>query len=226
LARLANGRVAFPSNDERVGQRCRHFRAVVPESDYVEEWNMRKLTTVVMVLLAMCVISIAQNEPKKAEPPKDISTVLQRSLSGVEKNMVGMAEAMPEDKYNFVPKDGEFKGVRTFALQVRHVAAVNYLFGSLIAGEKPPVDPGPEENGPELKTKAEIVKQLQDSFAYVHKAFGGITADKALETVKMGDYSATRLGLAVLTVSHVNDHYGQCVVYLRMNGIVPPASRK
>lgn len=189
---------------------------------------MKKLT-VVMVLLALCAVGMAQNEAaKKAEPakPMDISAVLERSLSGAEKNMVGMAEAMPDEKYNFVPKDGEFKDVRTFALQVRHVAAANYALGGLIAGEKPPVDPGKDENGPELKTKAEIVQQLKDSFAYLHKVFGGITAEKALEPMKMGNSTGTRLGFAVMTVSHVNDHYGQCVVYLRMNGIIPPASRK
>jgi hypothetical protein len=189
---------------------------------------MKKLTIFVL-MLAFCAFAVAQNEAKKPEQaakPMDVSAVLDRSLSGVEKNMVGMAEAMPDEKYNFVPKDGEFKDVRTFALQVRHVATANYMLGALIAGEKPPIDPGPTEDGPELKTKAEIVKQLQDSFAYLHKVFAGVTAEKAVEPVKFGPNTGTRLGLAIMTISHVNDHYGQSVVYLRMNGIVPPASRK
>ena len=87
---------------------------------------------------------------------------------------IAAADAMPEDKYSFAPTTGEFKGVRTFAQQVKHVAAVNYIFGATILNEKPPVDTN-EENGPEaLKSKAEIMKFLNDSFAYLHKAVASI----------------------------------------------------
>src|SRR5437870_12466352 len=84
--------------------------------------------------------------------------------------VVSAADAMPEDKYSFAPTNGEFKGVRTFAQQVKHVAATNYLVASGILGEKPPVEVG-GENGPDsIKSKADIIKFLKDLFAYAHKA--------------------------------------------------------
>ena len=134
---------------------------------------------------------------------------------------------MPEDKYSFAPTNGEFKGVRTFADQVKHVAAVNYIFGAAILGEKPPVDTG-EENGPaSVKSKADIIKFLKDSFAYTHKAMNSVDEKNLVAPIKnpFGDGPATRLGIAMIAVAHPFDHYGQMVEYLRMNGVVPPASR-
>jgi uncharacterized damage-inducible protein DinB len=135
---------------------------------------------------------------------------------------------MPEDKYSFAPTNGEFKGVRTFAQQVKHVAAVNYLIAGAILGEKPPVDTGGESGPDSIKSKAEIVKFLKDSFAYVHKAVPDISEKGALEGVKnpFGERPVTRLELAAWIPSHSFDHYGQMVEYLRMNGIIPPASRQ
>ena len=101
---------------------------------------------------------------------------LNASLVIVEHEFTSAAEAMPDDKYSFAPSTGEFKGVRTFAQQVKHVAAANYFFGSGVLGEKPPAEAG-GENGPDnLKSKAEIVKFLNDSFAYLHKALASVTA--------------------------------------------------
>ena len=110
---------------------------------------------------------------------------------------------------------------------MKHVAAVNYIIGAAILEEKPPVDVG-GENGPDsMKTKADIMNFLKDSFAYFHKAVGTINENNLLSPIKnpFGEGTATRLGMATLIVGHCFDHYGQMVVYLRMNGIVPPASR-
>jgi hypothetical protein len=153
--------------------------------------------------------------------------VLDHGVASVEGEFVPAAEAMPEDKYSFAPTSGEFKGVRTFAQQAKHVAAVNYLVGSAILEEKPPVDLG-SENGPDaIKTKADIVKFLKDSFAYVHRAVRTINDANLLSPIKspFGEGMVTRLGMATLIVGHCFDHYGQMVEYLRMNNIVPPASR-
>jgi uncharacterized damage-inducible protein DinB len=167
--------------------------------------------------------------PKAAESTPSAGQVLDRQLSNLEREFVPAAEALPEDKFGFAPSGtGEFKGVKTFAEQVRHVASANFMFGAGIAGEKAPADLG-GDNGPEnLKTKAEIVKYLKDSFAYVHKVFAGITDANATAAIPspFGKGKATRLGLATLTVAHGFDHYGQMAVYLRMNGVVPPASRQ
>jgi hypothetical protein len=142
--------------------------------------------------------------------------------------LVAVAEAMPADKYPFAPTDGEFKGVRTFAQQVKHAAATNFILGAAILGEKPPADAG-DETGPEVvRTKPEIVKYLKDSFAYLHKAAAAIDAGNAViksTPISPLQANATRLGLAVEAIAHLAIHYGQMVEYLRMNGVVPPASR-
>ncbi len=171
-----------------------------------------------------------QNSPNAgpSQPAPTIATVLDNQLKSIERQFVPAAEAMPEDKYAFAPTSGEFKGVRNFATQVKHVATANYIFAAAILGEKPPVE-APDENGPKsVQSKADIVKYVKDSYTYAHKAFQQITNDNAVASIPspFGKGQATRLGLAVLTVAHGFDHYGQMVEYLRMNGIVPPASRK
>jgi hypothetical protein len=193
----------------------------------VEEITMRK--TVIgfaCCLLGLAAIASAQDNKGKDEH-RTVTQVLDRSVSNVEHEFVSAAEAMPEDKFGFAPTAGEFKGVRTFGEQIKHVAAVNYIFGAAILTEKPPVDVG-EESGPaSIKTKTEIITYLKDSFAYVHKSIQTINEKNMVEPVKspFGEGSVTRLGVATSVGVHCFDHYGQMVEYLRMNGIVPPGSR-
>jgi uncharacterized damage-inducible protein DinB len=161
--------------------------------------------------------------PPPAKTPGDALNV---SLGIVEHDVIPTAEAMPEDKYDFAPTTGEFKGVRTFAQQVKHIATANYMFGSVVLAEKPPLDLG-GENGPDsIKTKADIMKYLNDSFAYLHKALASLTDENQLQQVDSPfGMKGPRLAFASFAVAHPLDHYGQMVEYLRMNGIVPPASR-
>jgi uncharacterized damage-inducible protein DinB len=164
------------------------------------------------------------------QPAPTLASVVDRQISSIEKQFVEAAEAMPEDKFNFSPESlkipgSDYKGVRTFALEVRHVATANYAFWTGLTGDKMSEGiKGP--NGPEeLKTKAEIVKFLKDSYALGHKAAATLTSDNVLELVPFRQNKAPRLQLATAPVAHAFDHYGQMVEYLRMNGIVPPASR-
>jgi DinB superfamily len=185
---------------------------------------MKQFQTVCASLLLLSGIALAQAKPAE---PRTVSQVLEHSVTSVEHEFVPAAEAMPEDQYSFAPTSGEFKGVRTFAQQVKHVASVNYMLASGILGEKPPVDPM-GENGPDsIKSKADIMKYLKDSFAYLHTAVVSINESNLVTSVKdpFGEGNATRLGLAVGAVAHPFDHYGQMVEYLRLNGIIPPASR-
>ena|SRR5438105_9561704 len=168
----------------------------------------------------------------RAQQPATVSSVINNQLRGVEGEFVSAADAMPEDKYNFAPTNGEFSGVRKFGEQVRHVAATQYMVAAAILGEKPSAQLGEgdnADNGPASMTaKADIMKYLRDSFDYAHKAVNSITAANQIEPVKGafgGPRPTTRLAMAVLLVGHGFDHYGQMVEYLRMNGIVPPASR-
>jgi len=186
---------------------------------------MKKILCVAMVM-AIGGLCVAQKEPKKDEP-KTIAQVLDSGVKIIENDFIPAAEAMPEDKYGFAPTGGEFKGVRTFAQQVKHVAAVNYMVAAAILGEKPPLELG-GENGPDsIKSKADIVKFAKDSFAYAHKAVATINSENATGEVNspFGNGKSTRAGLATVFSWHGFDHYGQMVEYLRMNGIVPPASR-
>jgi uncharacterized damage-inducible protein DinB len=181
-------------------------------------------------VLLMAAVAFGQAaSPKPTPPPAPaISSVLDHSLAGAERQFVGAAEAMPEDKYGFAPTNGEFKGVRTFAEQVKHVASTNFAFFSAMLGEAPPPRDS-AENGPgAFKTKADILKYLRDSFALGHRAMAAVTAENAVEPIKppFGNGTATRLGMATMVIGHCFDHYGQMVEYLRMNGIIPPASRK
>jgi hypothetical protein len=150
-------------------------------------------------------------------------------LSGVEREIVALVEAMPESAFAFAPKDGAFTGVRTFAQQARHVAAVLYMLSASAMQQKPPVDPGKGENGPDsVATKAQVVKFLQDAFVYTHKAVNSLTAKSQVEMVKppfKGAPDMARGELCVLAISHTMDHYGQMVIYARMNRVIPPASR-
>jgi len=161
--------------------------------------------------------------------PPTIAIIVDREISNVEKQVVDVAEAMPEEKYNFTPESlnipgDDYKGVRTFAGQVKHVAASNYFIWSPLTGDKLP-EGLKDGNGPQsIKTKAEIISFLKDSFALGHKAAATLTTENMLQTP--GSSKSTRLRLAVFGVEHAFDHYGQMVEYLRMNGIVPPASRR
>jgi uncharacterized damage-inducible protein DinB len=162
------------------------------------------------------------------QAPSTVASAIDREISNVEKQIVEVAEAMPEDKYNFSPEGlhipgSDFKGVRTFAVQVKHVATSNYFIWSHLTGDKLPEGLN-DGNGPEnLKSKADIIKFLKDSFALGHKAAATLTTENMLQTPEHG--KSTRLRLATFGVAHAFNHYGQMVEYLRMNGIVPPASR-
>jgi len=181
--------------------------------------------TMKWLLAAFLVIcsSFAFAQAKSEDHPK-VPKVLDFLVSDVEGEFVLAAEAMPEDKYAYAPTNGEFKGVRTFAQQVKHVAAMNYIIGASIIGENPPVDVG-SGNGPDSMTsKADIIKFLKDSFAYAHKAVGSVNEKSMLEPIKnpFGEGTTTRLGMSGILVGHCFDHYGQMVEYLRSNGITPP----
>lgn len=146
-----------------------------------------------------------------------------------EKVIVSAADAMPADKYGFAPTDGEFKGVRTFGQMVKHLSATNYILAAAALGEETPAGAG-DELGPEaVRTKAEILNYLKGSFAYLDKAIEAIgqkdtpVKSSPISPLKSGE--ATRLALVVESLVHAFDHYGQMVEYLRMNGVVPPASR-
>jgi uncharacterized damage-inducible protein DinB len=162
-----------------------------------------------------------------AQEHKTLAQTMDASLSGAEKELVPAVEAMPDAQFIFAPTQGKFEGVRTFAKQAKHVAAVNYMVAAAILGEKAPAEVGEGDGPAAMEAKAEVVAYLKNSYTYAHKALSTLTEKNALEGVKapFGSEKMSRLTLANILLGHTFDHYGQIVVYLRMNGIVPPASR-
>jgi hypothetical protein len=189
---------------------------------------------VVMLALAGCCCVGAQAQMDRKAPKIAPGTMIEPAksfdamLKGFEEEMVPLAKAMPAEKYDFAPsaaifvpgQGSEFATVSTFRSMVLHVAEANYSYGGALSGMKPDVDVKGLAN---IKSKDEAVAALVASFVFAHKAMGTLTVQNAFESVHGVQ---TRATLAGSLVAHANDHYGQLVEYLRMNGIVPPASRK
>lgn len=197
---------------------------------------MVKMMWMAVGLLA-CSLTVAaqQTAYPKPEAATSIASAMEMQLRLLESQFVPAAEAMPADKYNFAPANGdmkgaEFTGVRTFALEVKHVATANFVFYSAMLGQDPPagVTAAGAGNGPEeIQTKEQILQYLKDSFALGHKALATLTPENAVAPLAKPPFSFlnTRLALATFLLQHTADHYGQMVEYLRMNGIVPPSSQ-
>src|SRR5262252_484137 len=193
----------------------------------------------VATLLVMCGIApfsmgksgTSQNSTtKQAAQTDDIPRSIAESVSGTlqfaEGNFIGLAEAMPEDKYSYVPTVGKFDDVRSFGEQVKHVACAQFAFFNEFEGKKPADDCEKGGHDP-AKTKPELIKYLKESFDYSNRVLATPTANNALDRVE-GRYAGpnTKLGISVVAVWHITDHYGQLIEYLRLNGIVPPMTQK
>src|SRR6476659_3048248 len=203
---------------------------------------MKKLQTFLLLTAALSLAAAsAYAQSAKSSPaagaaaspstPPTIASAIDREISLVEKEVVEAAEAMPEDKFDFSPEKlnlpgSDYKGVRTFGQQLKHIAASNYLIWSPITGEKPP-DTVNDGKGPDnMKAKADIIKHVKDSFAFGHKSVATLNDSNLVQPIIRNNRPpTTRLFLATFAAAHAFDHYGQLVEYLRMNGIVPPASR-
>src|SRR5579872_5048403 len=144
---------------------------------------MRCMKSMLGIFLLVCCSASALAQMASQPPAKTPGDALNAVLNIAKSEFVAAADAMPEDKYSFAPTNGEFKGVRTFAEQVKHVAAVNYIFGASILQEKPPVDTGEEKGPASVKSKAEIMKFLNESFDYLHKALDSISDKNQLDEI-------------------------------------------
>ncbi len=195
---------------------------------------MNRLFLLVFLLGSFTIAALAQKPGGAKKPSKsltgDIPTSMAASvgdsLKFVEGSFLGVAEAMPDDKYDFVPTAGNFEGARSFREQVKHVACAQFAFFNEFEGKQPPADCERGGHDP-AKTKAELIKYLKDSFDYGNGVLATLNEKNALDRVE-GRYAApnTKLAMGVVAVWHMTDHYGQLVEYLRMNGIVPPMTQK
>lgn len=198
---------------------------------------MKRKLAVMVVLIVLSLSCFAQSKkgatatkPRQqsfvGEVPKTIAESVGETLRFVEGEFLGVAEAMPEEKYGYIPTNGKFDDARSFGEQVKHVACAQFAFFNEFEGKEPPLLC--EKGGPsKAQTKAELIAYLKESFDYSNRVLAGLNERNALERVE-GRYGGpnTKLGISVLSVWHITDHYGQLVEYLRMNGTVPPMTQK
>lgn len=196
--------------------------------------NQKLIAVLVMFACLSCVATFAQAGGSQAAPT--IASVLNRQLSSIEREVMNAADAVPEDKFDWSPGTanipGDFKtpnAVRTTAEQFKHIGDALEGYSAGIMGEK--VAPNEGENGPKnIKTKSDVINYLKAAFAKAHSAIDTINQQNVVEQIPnpfdpSGKSKTTRLAGAVGMVGHSNNHYGQIIEYLRMNGIVPPESR-
>ena len=154
-----------------------------------------------------------------------IAEALEKDYLRLEQQLMGVGDAMPAEHYGFKPTID----VRSFGEQLRHVAAVQWFIGAALMNREPPVDVGDGDSGPTSMTgKAEILAYVAASFAYLREAIRGMSNDDALETIPHpfdSQITMERMTIVGGYASHGWEHYGQMVVYLRLNEVVPPSSR-
>jgi uncharacterized damage-inducible protein DinB len=199
--------------------------------------SYKNLAVLAIVSCLCCTVSMAQSSgsssTQSSSATPTIASILNNQLHSIEREVMGAAEAVPQDKFDFSPATanvaGDFKTpnpVRTMSQQFKHIGDALESYGSIIMGQKPPSSD--DENGPKnIKTKQEVIDYLKAAFAKAHSAIDTISAQNATEeiTAPGGSRKLTRLQLAVGMVGHSNNHYGQIIEYLRMNGMVPPESQ-
>jgi uncharacterized damage-inducible protein DinB len=192
------------------------------------------LVSLAMLLAAGCVLGQDKSENHAKNAAEHLEAQREKRALGSllklgERVIVSGVDAMPADKFGFAPSDGEFEGVRTFGQMVKHLSATNHILAAAALGEETPTDAGDEMGPGNVRTKAEILEYLKGSFAHLKKAVEAIGDESVpLNTSPISPLKreeVTRSALVVESLVHAFDHYGQLVEYLRMNGVVPPASR-
>jgi hypothetical protein len=171
-----------------------------------------------MMMLLPSVAIAQQPAGRKA----GLATVLQLSYQGIKADLIAEAEKMPEADYGLQP--GGMPEMRTFGQLFAHVAAGQ--FGTCAAVKGVPNPSAGQKLEQTLKTKAEFVKALRDSFAFCDDAFSSTTDENALQFVRQGPNELTRASVLYGLLAHNAEMYGIGTVYLRLKGIVPPSSER
>ncbi len=146
-------------------------------------------------------------------------------LTLVEREVLELAEAMPADRYDFVPPGDGFRDARTFGEQVRHTATMIYMTAALVRQERSPYGPGVHNNGPDgIETKDESLSFLKEAFAYARRAVAELSEANAFDPIGSAFGTMPKSAVAAGIAFHSFNHYGQMVVYARLSGVRPPAS--
>ena len=167
-----------------------------------------------LVVMALIVGTVGAAAAQPSFPPTSFLTPAKATWESTRSLVIGIVEVMPEDKYDFKPTPS----VRTFRDNVIHLVAENYLFFGRVAGENLG---NPAQN---LKSRDELLKALRESYDYGAKVWAGLTEEKALEMIEVRGQKVQRWSAILGAIQDNMNHYGNLVVYLRLNGIVPPRS--
>ena len=175
------------------------------------------MKTQIGLVLAVAFLAVSAG----AQTANPISQSIRDEWNGAKGNVQRSATAMPEAKFGFKPVDS----VRTFGQILAHVAGANYIFCSAARGEKSPFAEDAFEKT--ATTRAAIVKALEDSIKYCDTAYAALDDRKAAETIDgaFGSGKTARAAALMGNTGHVQEHYGNLVTYMRINGVVPPSSQ-
>jgi uncharacterized damage-inducible protein DinB len=181
-------------------------------------------TFLFLSVLSLGLSEIALAEDKAAPAPAAVALAQDNPLSaynkgvyaGVKNILLRSAEKVPEENYNFKPTDA----VRSFGQVVGHVADAQYIFCSIVLGEKNPA-PKIEQT---RTSKADLIAALKDAFAYCDKAYDSMTDASAAQMVTLFGGDTPKLGVLTVNNIHTVEHYGNLVTYMRLKNIVPPTS--
>jgi uncharacterized damage-inducible protein DinB len=164
------------------------------------------------IVLAFPLNAAAQSNP--------ITQALRDAWTQAKTNIRGSADVMPAEKYSFKP----VAGVRDYGAILAHVAGASYEFCSAAKGEKTPYAEDAFEKT--ATTRAAIVKALDGAIAYCDEVYKTLDDVKAGQIVNgaFGGPKGPRAALLFGNTGHYQEHYGNLVTYLRINGLVPPSS--
>jgi uncharacterized damage-inducible protein DinB len=201
---------------------CPWTRLPVKPAKTMEE-TMKKLY--IAALISLAALPLAAQQGGQAQQPPTVAAFVRQLYMGVQRNIVASGNKMPEENFGLRP--GPQMEVRTFGQHIAHVANFNFLWCSQAKGEKNPNAGHDLEK--ELKTKAEFMKAVQDSFAYCDSAYNALTDASGAEVITITQESGAvqqrpRMGLLILNVAHNNEIYGNMVTTMRIKSIVPSSS--
>ena len=185
-------------------------------------------TRVLLLFTTLGAAPLAAQDPGVNATPASLRAEYLTNMKEVEEKVVGLAEAIPADKYAWRPAPG----VRSVSEVLMHIASEHYVYMPMSIGAKPPADlnmgTGREvfANLEKVTDKAEVIRHLKASFAYQKSVLEG--ADAVLNTGKVKSFGEehTVANLFTVYVADQHEHLGQLIAYARMNGVTPPWTKK
>jgi uncharacterized damage-inducible protein DinB len=151
-----------------------------------------------------------------------LATSIQRGYANIKQNLTQAADKMPEADYSWKP--GTTAEARPFSAVIAHIVQSQFGTCAAIKGVPNPMQGKNLEQ--ELKTKAEVIKALADSFAICDEVFAQTTDENATQFIKIGQNEVTRAAALFGFIAHGNEIYGTGAVYLRSKNLVPPSTER